>query len=77
MVEDSLNKTDNNEKNELLAGLDERTKKVFAQMPIDMAVSPDLLVDEGFDVGDVITSLTMLELCGLVTSLPGGLYMRK
>ena len=77
MVEDSLNKTDNNEKNELLAGLDERTKKVFAQMPIDMAVSPDLLVDEGFDVGDVITSLTMLELCGFVTSLPGGLYMRK
>ena len=77
-VDDSLNKIDNNEqKNELLAGLDERSKKVFAQMPIDMAVTPDSLVDEGFDVGDVITSLTMLELCGLVTSLPGGLYMRK
>ena len=75
---DSSSENDNGEqKNELLAGLDEGTKKVFAQMPIDMAVSPDALVEEGFDVGDVITSLTMLELCGLVTSLPGGLYMRK
>ena len=62
---------------ELLAGLDDTTRKVFYQMPIDTAVSPDLLVDEGMGVGDVITSLTMLELCGLVTSLPGGLYMRK
>ena len=62
---------------ELLAGLDETAKKVFAQMPIDTAVSPDALIVEGCDIGDVITALTMLELCGLVTSLPGGLYVRK
>ena len=62
---------------ELLAGLDEVTKKVFYQMPIDTAVSPDLLVDDEVGACDVITSLTMLELCGLVTSLPGGLYIRK
>ena len=46
-------------------------------MPIDSAVSPDALVEDGFGASDVITALTMLELCGLVTSLPGGLYIRK
>ena len=37
----------------------------------------DMLVGEGADVSDVITALTFLELCGLVSSLPGGLYIRK
>ncbi len=62
---------------ELLAGLDENARKVFAEMPIDTSVSPDALIVDGCDIGDVITALTMLELCGLVASLPGGLYVRK
>ncbi len=62
---------------ELLRGLDENARKVFYEMPIDTAVSPDALMIDGCDIGDVITSLTMLELCGLVSSLPGGLYLRK
>ncbi len=62
---------------EVLAGLDDNAKKVFAEMPIDIAVSPDALIVGGCDARDVITALTMLELCGLVTSLPGGLYIRK
>ena len=62
---------------DMLAGLDEGTRRIFSQMPIDSAVSPDRLVEEGFDASDVVTALTMLELCGLVTSLPGGLYIRK
>ena len=65
------------ENQELLAGLDEGSKRIFAEMPIDTAVSPDFLVVDGFSTPDVVTALTMLELCGLVTSLPGGLYMRK
>jgi hypothetical protein len=62
---------------ELLAGLDETTRRVFESLPIDKAVSPDALAAAGIGVGDAITSLTMLELCGLVSSLPGGLYVRK
>ena len=62
---------------ELLAGLDETTRRVFESLPIDKAVSPDALAAAGIGVGDAITSLTMLELCGLVSSLPGGLYIRK
>lgn len=62
---------------DLLAGLDETTRRVFESLPIDKAVSPDALAAAGIGVGDAITSLTMLELCGLVSSLPGGLYVRK
>jgi len=52
-------------------------RKIFEEMPIDTAVSPDQLTTDGTDVSDVITALTFLELCGLVSSLPGGLYIRK
>ena len=61
----------------LLATLDATTRKVFENMPIDKAISPDSLSTLGIGIGDAITSLTMLELCGLVSSLPGGLYVRK
>lgn len=61
----------------LLSGLDEGAKRVFAEMPIDSAVSPDALTCVGLGAGEIITALTMLELCGLITSLPGGLYIRK
>ena len=62
---------------DMLAGLDESARKIFSSMPHDVPVSPDSLVEEGFDAPDVVTALTMLELCGLVSSLPGGLYVRK
>ena len=61
----------------VLSTLDETTRKVFENMPINKAVSPDSLSALGIGIGDAITSLTMLELCGLVSSLPGGLYTRK
>ena len=61
----------------VLATLDETTRKVFEGMPIDKAISPDSLSSLGIGIGEAITSLTMLELCGLVISLPGGLYSRK
>ena len=57
--------------------LDEFTRRVFEALPIDKAVSPDALAAQGFEIGAAITSLTMLELYGLVSSLPGGLYIRK
>lgn len=62
---------------EILDGLDESVRRVFEDMPIDSSVSPDSLTQNGMSTSDVITALTMLELCGLVISLPGGLYMKK
>jgi predicted Rossmann fold nucleotide-binding protein DprA/Smf involved in DNA uptake len=62
---------------QMLSTLDEFTRRVFEALPIDKAVSPDALAAQGMDIGAAITSLTMLELYGLVSSLPGGLYVRK
>jgi predicted Rossmann fold nucleotide-binding protein DprA/Smf involved in DNA uptake len=61
----------------MLESLDDFTRRVFESIPIDKAISPDLLAAQGFDVSAAITSLTMLELYGLVSALPGGLYVRK
>ena len=61
----------------VLAALDDVTKQVFASLPMDCAVSPDGIALEGVSIGEVITALTLLELSGLVTSLPGRLYQRK
>lgn len=62
---------------EALVGLDETAHKVFFALPTDRAVSPDALPIEGVGIGEIITALTMLEIGGLVTSLPGGMYIRK
>lgn len=62
---------------EILVSLDDTSRKVLEAMPLDRSVSPDALVATGLDMGDVMTSLTMLELGGFVSSLPGGLYTRK
>ena len=61
----------------LIATLDGFTRQVFEAIPIDKAISPDVLAAQGFDVSAAVTALTMLELYGLVSALPGGLYIRK
>ncbi|MBE6546638.1 MAG: DNA-protecting protein DprA [Ruminococcaceae bacterium] len=62
---------------EALNALDETTRKIFAALPLDRAVSPDAPELSEIGIGEVITALTLLELSGLVESLPGGLYIRK
>ena len=57
--------------------LDPVTRKIFEGLPHDRAVSADAVVGDGISASDAITALTMLELYGLVSSLPGGLYIRK
>ncbi len=62
---------------EVLAGLDETTRRVFGAMPLDRAIPPDAPELAEIGIGEVVTALTLLELSGLVESLPGGLYLRK
>lgn len=76
-IESSGHKSMADESSMVLETLDDLTRKVFESLPIDKPVSPDSLAALGINIGDAITSLTMLELCGLVSSLPGGLYVRK
>ncbi len=61
----------------MLDTLEEGVRRVLLEMPVDTAVYPDTLVQSDIDIGGVITALTMLELYGLVSSLPGGLYIRR
>ena len=58
-------------------GLDEKTAKVFDAIDCKKPMSVDAIVCDGLSAQDVITALTMLEIMGLVSSLPGGLYIRK
>ena len=62
---------------EILASMDEISRRVFARLPVDHAVSPDALTASGIGIGDVLIALSMLEINGLVASLPGGMYIRK
>ena len=58
-------------------GLDPTTARVFESIPCNAPVSVDRIVCEGLSTAEVVTALTMLEIMGLVRSLPGGLYIRK
>ena len=58
-------------------GLDEKTAAVFEAIPCKSPVSVDKIVCAGLSTSDIITALTMLEIMGLISSLPGGLYIRK
>lgn len=62
---------------EILASLSDRDRKIFCEMPLDRAISIDQLTAAGFSIADIMTAMTILEIRGLVTSLPGGLYIKK
>jgi len=62
---------------EALKSLSEKQRKVFEEMPLDLPVTVDYLTKTGLRLGDVISALTVLEVKGLVSSLPGALYIRK
>ena len=61
----------------VLATLSEKQRKIFDEMPLDRAVTVDYLTRSGFKLGEVISALTVLEIKGLISSLPGALYVRK
>jgi predicted Rossmann fold nucleotide-binding protein DprA/Smf involved in DNA uptake len=61
----------------VLEKLSEKQRRVFDEMPLDRAVTVDYLAKSGIPFGEVISALTVLEIKGLVTSLPGALYIRK
>ena len=54
-----------------------KQREMFAQIPLDKAISADWLVRCGYPTHEVMTALTMFEIKGLLQSLPGGLYVRK
>ena len=62
---------------EALESLSEKQRRVFDEMPLDLPVTVDYLTKTGMKLGEVISALTVLEVKGLVVSLPGAIYLRK
>lgn len=62
---------------ELIAQLDEKSRRVYEMIPTDRAISLDKLMVLGYRVNDVVSSATFLEIKGLINSLPGNMYIRK
>ena len=60
-----------------LESLSEKHRRVFDEMPLDKAIPVDYLIKAGFKPVEVIAALTVLEVKGLIASLPGALYIRK
>lgn len=75
---DARSEAEEQKRKGILASLDDVSQKVYEYMPSDKSpVTADVIASRGIDVGDVITALTMLELAGLASSLPGGAYVRN
>ena len=64
-------------KPQLLDKLDDKSRRIFEEIPIDRAISIEKLCALGLTVGDVMSSLTVLEINGLISTLPGNLYIRR
>lgn len=77
-VEKTAEKQDGGDKSRAaLESLSEKHRRVFDEMPLDQAITVDYLIKAGFRPVEVIAALTVLEVKGLVASLPGALYIRK
>ncbi len=61
---------------ELLATMGEREKRVFEAIPMDHPIAIDRLMSTGYGMGELLTALSLLEIKGLIQTLPGGLYCR-
>ncbi|MEE0968932.1 MAG: DNA-processing protein DprA [Clostridia bacterium] len=59
-----------------LEELDKSERDILFAMPDDRAIGVDALVRLGYSCSDVMCALVMLEIKGLVSSLPGGLYIK-
>ena len=61
----------------IIATLNEQQRRIFEEIPCDKPISTDELVKGGHNIGVLMASLTVLEIKGLISSLPGGMYIRK
>lgn len=61
----------------VLATLTPQQRRIFDDLPCDKPTSVDALIKNGHDIGTLMATLTILEIKGLVNSLPGGMYIRK
>lgn len=61
---------------QVLESLGERERRVFEAIPVDSPLSLDRLQTVGYSTGELLAALSLLEIRGLIQTLPGGLYCR-
>ena len=61
---------------EILQSLSERERAVFEAIPMDHPLAIDRLQSLGYSTGELLAALSLLEIRGLIQTLPGGLYCR-
>lgn len=59
-----------------LEWVSDRQTELLSAMPKGTPISPDELAKKGYAMADILSSMTILEVAGLVEILPGGLYKR-
>ena len=57
-----------------LSLLTETEKKIYHVLCCPQGLTPDEIADKGFKIDDVLSTLTLLEIYGLISALPGGKY---
>ncbi len=57
--------------------LDDNAKKVYASMQADVPMLLDDIPAEGLETSEILTSLTLLELCGAVECMAGSQYIKR
>ena len=60
-----------------LSLLTENEKKIYSVICSEESLTPDEIASRGFKIDDVLSTLTLLEIYGLVTAVPGGKYQNK
>ena len=70
-------KTHKDGSEELLASMDEKTRQIFNDFPMDRAVTMDNLCSMGHSIADITVALMTLEMNGLISTLPGNLFIRR
>jgi hypothetical protein len=60
----------------VLQSLGERERTVFEAIPMDHPLAIDRLQSLGYSTGELLAALSLLEIRGLIQTLPGGLYCR-
>jgi predicted Rossmann fold nucleotide-binding protein DprA/Smf involved in DNA uptake len=61
---------------QILESLGERERRVFEAIPVDSPLPLDRLHSLGYSAGELLAALSLLEIRGLIQTLPGGLYCR-
>lgn len=59
-----------------LSVLNDRQREIFSLLP-DAPFTPDVLTAAAIPVAEAVATLTVLEIYGLITSRPGGMYQKK